>query len=323
MDLNEFRLQLSNDEEEKFKKLKSKYLNLFDQISEFLYEKLTSNEQKWFIIWFVKRWGGISKIPYENYTQYISELNRIKSIDSQKFILKDVEYKFLQLTPQGFKGELLTYKWVLGIHDFLFKQYSSDKFKINPGDVIIDAGAFVGDTAVIFNQESSGDCVIHSFELLDENILLLNFNLKKFNISESVTINKLALSDTSGSTVFINKKQVQGATSILGAEEGEGIETITIDDYVNFKGIQNLDLIKMDIEGAERLALKGSLDSIRKFKPKLAICIYHLWDDVIEIPKIIKSTGVDYMFEFKWVEFLHGWEAVLLCSPPNEFSRNN
>ena len=43
----------------------------------------------------------------------------------------------------------------------------------------------------------------------------------------------------------------------------------------------NLRLIKLDIEGAERDALKGGLKSIRQYRPVLAICAYHKQDDLL------------------------------------------
>ena len=48
--------------------------------------------------------------------------------------------------------------------------------KLAPGDVIVDAGAFIGDTAVFFHHKLAGRCQVHSFELLDENLALLVHN---------------------------------------------------------------------------------------------------------------------------------------------------
>ena len=50
----------------------------------------------------------------------------------------------------------------------------------------------------------------------------------------------------------------------------------------------------MDIEGAELEALRGAAKTIRRCKPKLAICVYHRREDLITIPQFIKSISSGY-----------------------------
>jgi hypothetical protein len=57
--------------------------------------------------------------------------------------------------------------------------------------------------------------------------------------------------------------------------------------------------IKMDIEGAEFNALKGAERTIRKHKPKLAVCVYHKAEDLITIPQYIKSLVPEYKLYFR------------------------
>lgn len=63
-----------------------------------------------------------------------------------------------------------------------------------------------------------------------------------------------------------------------------------MDDVVDEK----VTFIKMDIEGAEYEALLGAKETIQKNKPKLAISIYHKPEDIISIPKLIKSMVPNY-----------------------------
>ena len=59
--------------------------------------------------------------------------------------------------------------------------------------------------------------------------------------------------------------------------------TVSVDDFVRANGLERVDFIKMDIEGAEQLALEGSAHSIASHQPKLAICAYHETDDLWQI----------------------------------------
>ena len=57
---------------------------------------------------------------------------------------------------------------------------------------------------------------------------------------------------------------------------------------------EKVTLIKMDIEGAELQSLKGAKRIIQHDKPKLAICIYHKPEDMVEIPLYIKELVPEY-----------------------------
>lgn len=56
------------------------------------------------------------------------------------------------------------------------------------------------------------------------------------------------------------------------------------------------DFIKMDIEGAELAALKGGLKTIKKYRPQLAISIYHSNEDFINIPLFLSENLEEYIF---------------------------
>ena len=73
-------------------------------------------------------------------------------------------------------------------------------------------------------------------------------------------------------------------------------ETVTIDETLTSLGLDRVDFIKMDIEGAELDALKGAEASIRNHRPKLAISLYHKPDDFDTIPRYLASLDLGYRF---------------------------
>lgn len=62
--------------------------------------------------------------------------------------------------------------------------------------------------------------------------------------------------------------------------------------------LEKVDLIKMDIEGAEKEALQGAVETIRKFRPKLHVCAYHHIDDIWQIPDLLNNISSGYNLHF-------------------------
>lgn len=299
-----------------FARLLKSYKPHADAISRLLYEKLPAADQQRFVQWFLKRWAGINIVNPVEMQLYLQAVETVKQQPREPATVNGRSYGLLDLKPQGHDFRLVAYDWCSCIHDVYYNQYEHGDFRVQPGDVIIDAGGFIADTAVLFHDKTSGQCEVHSFEILQENIDLFVANADMNGISDRVVLNKLALADTTGGSVGVKVGALQGGTAVSATPAGEElVQTIRLDDYVSRMRLNRVDLIKMDIEGAEMPALRGAIDTIRHFRPKLALCLYHKPDDVLTIPSFIESTGVDYDFRFKWVHLMEGWEAVLLASP--------
>ena len=99
-----------------------------------------------------------------------------------------------------------------------------------------------------------------------------------------------ALGKESGSQAFISTadggSRLHQTGNCIGKVE-------SIDNILNG---ERATFIKMDIEGAEIDAIRGASKTIKKYKPKLAICIYHNPEDIVEIPKTIMEIRNDYKF---------------------------
>ena len=86
-------------------------------------------------------------------------------------------------------------------------------------------------------------------------------------------------------------------TSRLAADDGnEIVELDTIDNVLNGR---KATFIKMDIEGAEYQALLGAKETIRKYRPRMALSIYHKPQDIIEIPSLLLKCDVEYKYALR------------------------
>ena len=68
----------------------------------------------------------------------------------------------------------------------------------------------------------------------------------------------------------------------------------TVDKLVAELQLPKVDFIKMDIEGAEREAVVGARNTIAKFRPRMALCIYHIQGDETMVPKLVRDAVSDY-----------------------------
>jgi hypothetical protein len=72
------------------------------------------------------------------------------------------------------------------------------------------------------------------------------------------------------------------------------VPLVTIDSMVKNRGLDSVNFIKLDIEGAEKMALAGARETMARFRPRLAVAMEHLPDDPVTIPAVIDSMALRY-----------------------------
>jgi len=169
--------------------------------------------------------------------------------------------------------------------------FAPDLIKLTGEEIFIDGGAFTGDTIAEFLKQTKGDFnKIYAFEPEES----------KHNDFKELTaryehIELLPYGLWSKKEVLRFHAHNDG-TSSVGKDGDIEIPVISIDELLDGRPVT---FIKMDIEGVELEALKGAEMSIRKYKPKLAICVYHKPLDIVEIPMYIKKLVPEYKFYFR------------------------
>lgn len=297
---------------QKLARLTGTYRPYTRDISLSLYNRLDDEDRAAFVAWMLKRWGGIDSLPAERLAAYDAAVAAARERPATPVTVAG--HGYLRRDLGGIV--LVGYPETLAVHTIGLDQYRHKGFDIAPGDTVIDGGAFVGDTAVHFHHLTGGNCTVHGFELLAENAALYEENRRLNGIApEAMRLRRAALAERSGERLVIRPASVAAATRAVAEGDGEAIGTLAIDDYVERERLGRVDLIKLDLEGGDGPALAGALATIRRFRPKLALCLYHRWDDVLTMPALVQATGVAYRYGFKWVHLREGWEAVLLCTP--------
>jgi FkbM family methyltransferase len=160
-------------------------------------------------------------------------------------------------------------------------------FKVSEGEVVIDAGIHFGGTPIEFAKATGSRGKVIAFEPNAENYIEAKKNTAEY---ENIVIVNEALGDFQG-PVFMAPA---GAGTTIGNHGTISVQQNTIDAYVDQHSLMKVDLIKMDIEGSEVQAINGAANTIKKFRPKLAIAAYHKWEDVVDLGELIRSINPDY-----------------------------
>jgi len=171
----------------------------------------------------------------------------------------------------------------------------------------IDCGAFDGDTALQLKECKGMAEAIALFEPDTDNFKKLCDNLTKNRVANEQVILPCGLWRETEMLRF--RSGIQSSSGI--SEEGDTfIQCLALDDVLaDFAPT----FIKMDIEGAEFEALIGSKNMIKRYRPDLAISVYHSIEHMWEIPMLISSLGLGYKFYLR-PHGVYGMETIMYAS---------
>ena len=173
---------------------------------------------------------------------------------------------------------------------------------------IIDCGAYDGDTLRQIQTRGINLKAYAGFEPDPSNFLKLANAIRSSNCNASYTIWPCGVWSH---TCQLNFSSGNGSGSNINQSGDIVIQCTSLDESLpTFQP----NLIKMDIEGAEYSALLGSVKTIHKYRPGMAICLYHEPSHLWRIPFLIRSWGLDYEFYLRCHCF-NGFDLVLYAIP--------
>jgi FkbM family methyltransferase len=204
--------------------------------------------------------------------------------------------------------------------------YERKNVSVEACDVVIDAGASMGDFTILAAHKGAKVYAFEPSETIIEKYLKATIDLNG-TLSGRIILAPYALADTMGEAKFTVSNLYFSASRLQDGTEGniadlaerkrkrkpdkeavvtEKVSVTTLDSYVHENDLERVDFIKADIEGAERLMLKGARNVLRDFGPKLAICTYHLPDDPEVLEGLVRDANPKYVIEHKYKK-MYAW----------------
>lgn len=235
------------------------------------------------------------KDNYLNIMKTYRLLSDEKSKKSYKELINQI------VSGNSYSKKVDFYKYFVSADHFLDKYYHPKVF-IEKGDYVFDVGisayphttfefAKIVDQGKIFAFEPNpNNCkhLVKEYEAFRENSNIKLIEKGLFN----KRINMLLSDNGPASSIYTTNEKVVDA------------EFITLDEFIKENNIEKVDFIKMDIEGAEPEALEGCIETIRKFKPKLAISIYHKpehsFSILLQINEILRNGVKDEQGKYEF-----------------------
>lgn len=244
----------------------------------------------------------------------------LKYFDGQRFDLKGVFLPDIRSNNLLFVGLSHNYNDLYKIHCENFGDYSykivdqldkrisegtyfyagpnNEKIELKPGDIVVDAGAWIGDFSALAAHLVGETGKVYAFEPSQQvmkwlkitasyyqNLIPVAFGLG--NVNRKVPYRD----DEGGGGKFTDS--VNNADSLM--------EVTRLDDWVLENQLSRVDFIKADIEGFERELIKGASRVLREYGPILSLCTYHLSDD----PKVLKELILKINPAYKIIQRRH------------------
>jgi len=255
---------------------------------------------------YMKATGKATQCPWGNTLTFYSSLDHFDKLYTKyRGELKVAEYdkehnleRFNWPGGRNFWAQRITtpvrgFGWLLAEHQWM--KESTPQSHVRKGDVVIDCGAHIG--VFTWKALEAGASKVVAVEPDPTNLECLRRNFKKEIADGRVVLAAVGVWSKPGKmTLNLGEGGNTGENSMVMKEGTTSIEVpvTTLDQLVKDLGLERVNFIKMDIEGAEREALAGALETLKKDRPRLMLDLNHRADDSSVLPAVIRRAHTDY-----------------------------
>ncbi len=163
-----------------------------------------------------------------------------------------------------------------------YVQYNEEFFLrtfLRQGMTVIDVGANIGLISATCGLRVGRSGAVHSFEPLGSTFEVLEKNISANGLEGIVAANRMAVSAKSGEVVKLDYCDLHSGLTHLSVGRSENrdgwhlgseqVMTVCLDEYVVSHHIQRVDLLKIDVEGAELLVMDGAHETLQSHRPTI------------------------------------------------------
>lgn len=216
------------------------------------------------IDWYVQRYP----FPFKGWKYFYSFLHLLQ-LDSKRYKKKIADDLHLWVNPSDhIQKEVFWYGHYEKAAIQTLCMLTEEKH------IVFDIGANIGYYTVVLAQKAS-DGALYAFEPVSSTRSQLEDNIS-LNSLNNVSVYPFCVSNqNTSSVIYISNDSNVGMSSLKEPEnfsgKTESVQTISFDTWLETQEISSVDIIKIDIEGAEVLALEGMQQSLSKFRPVILI----------------------------------------------------
>jgi FkbM family methyltransferase len=172
--------------------------------------------------------------------------------------------------------------------------YDRPPVAVQAGDVVLDVGGHLGSfTRLALRQ---GARLVVAFEPEPVNRACFQRTFQQEIAAHRVVLVEAAAWSEPGELQFhvLNENSAGGSSVRHSSGSVVTVPAVTIDDTVGRLALDRVDFIKLDIEGAERHALRGAARTLARFGPRVVACTYPLDDDPVAVPQVMLQARPSY-----------------------------
>jgi len=174
--------------------------------------------------------------------------------------------------------------------------YEPKGHEVRRGDIVLDCGANIG----VFTRTalSRGASLVVAIEPAPLTMKAFRRNFETEIREGRVIAYEKGVWDREAEMELNIDQENPGANSVVKPEAASvtkvRVPLTTVDNIVAELKLPRVDFIKMDIEGAEKPAIKGAGETLKRFRPRMSLSTEHLEDDYIAIPALVNSIDARY-----------------------------